>query len=84
MLICAECVMRRRLTSIEKTGEEPPLDARVTDGLPPLRPAQTVVQGTALCAQHLVECVQIQRQSAIVAPNGSNYVIPAGQNGACG
>jgi len=78
MLMCTECVMRRRIASIERDGTEPPRDYRITDGLPKPNPAETVIQGQALCHDHLIECVQIQRQSALSGPNGAPLLIPGG------
>ncbi|HEY3482772.1 MAG TPA: hypothetical protein VGL02_28135 [Streptomyces sp.] len=72
-LLCAECVMRFRLDNIQQTGFD------VTPNhLTYLENAEAVVliQGTALCSEHLLECVQIQRQSGLVAPNGSQFVTP--------
>jgi hypothetical protein len=76
MLMCTECLMRRRVASFERDGKEPPADYRITDGLPKPCPAETVIQGQALCYPHLVECVQIQRQSALAAPNGAPLLLP--------
>ena len=78
MLMCSECVMRRRIASFERDGKEPPLDHRATDNLPAVRAAQVVLNGTSLCAEHVVECVVVQRQSGLAAPNGSPLLIPGG------
>ena len=84
MLLCSECVMRRRIASIERDGSEPdPAVASSTlakpprDGLPTVFEAQVLMQGTGLCHAHLAECVQIQRQSAIAGPNGQPFILPA-------
>lgn len=71
MLMCSECVMRRRIAGWERDGREPPLDQRATDALPPVRAAQIILNGTSFCAEHVVECVQLQRQSALAGPNGA-------------
>lgn len=81
MLMCCECLMRRRIASIERDGKEPPADMRMSDNLPRVAPAQTVIQGQALCATHLAECVQIQRTSPLAAPNGMPIQQLLGPNG---
>lgn len=81
-MLCAECVMRRRLACWEKFQREPakptvnanPL-VKVVDELPAVREAATVLNGTALCYEHIVECVQMQRQSALAAPNGQPFLL---------
>lgn len=77
-MICAECLMRWRQAAIQATGNEPDLEAGLTAGTAPVAAAATSVQGTALCLTHLVECIQIQRVSSLVNPNGQQIVLPNG------
>jgi len=75
MLICAECLMRRRLASLQATGQEPPFEVRADDGLPPVFQAVTVINAVALCAGHFVECVQPQHQSGLLGANGAPIIL---------
>ena len=84
MLLCGECVMRRRLAAFERDNSEPPwpaasskLDAAPRDGLPPVFEAQIVFNGLSLCSTHLTECVQLQRQSGLAGVNGQPLTLPA-------
>lgn len=85
-MYCAECVMRRRIAAIEATGKEPTLTAGSeseqlgfdTTLYGPLREALTVVQGTALCEVHIVECLKIQHVSPLAAPNGGQIIRAVG------
>lgn len=83
-MYCAECVMRRRIAAIEATGKEPTLNASFeqfgfdTTVYGPVREALTVVQGTALCEVHIVECLKIQHVSPLAAPNGGQIIRAVG------
>lgn len=74
-LLCSECLMRYRMEAVAADGTEPSLDDE--DHLSCfVNPARTVLQGMALCFECLVRCVQVQRSSALVAPNGGQLVVP--------
>lgn len=73
-MYCAECLMRHRIATLEKTGAEPAFNAATIAY--EIAEAATVIQGTALCLPHLVEIVQLQRVSALAGPDGGQIVTP--------
>lgn len=86
MLLCSECVMRRRIAAFQRDDAEPPWPAASSalakapsDGLPPVFEAQLVFNGLSLCPAHLVECVQLQRQSGLSDVNGIPLAVPNGR-----
>lgn len=81
-LVCAECVMRRRVAAVKATGADayltgPEVGAETTL-YGPMREAFTVLNGIALCAPCLVECTPMQRVSSLSAPNGAPLSLPVG------
>lgn len=82
-MICAECLMRWRMAALQATGAEPAMESELVAGTAPVAHAVTLHQGHALCITHLMECVQLQVTSPLVAANGAPIVRPpAALNGA--
>jgi hypothetical protein len=62
-LKCVACIVERKVA--EQTGADP---------LPLVRPAVAILNAQTTCAEHIV----FQRQSQVVAPNGSPLIVPGG------
>lgn len=80
-MLCAECLMRRRVAALTATGSEPtplPTTADADEGLPPVFQAVTFINGVALCAAHFTECVKPQAQSGLVSASGQPILLGMG------